>query len=154
MGDQAERSGTDAPTRSAAVGSTVPERSFTVDQATVLRYAGASGDFNPLHWDAEVAERVSPTGGVIAHGMLSLGLVSTVVTEWAGGPERVLALDCSFKAPCPVGSTVTVGGEVVAIDDDADTATLKIWVRTDDGAKVIDARSSRAVIGLGRSATR
>ena len=133
------------------VGSTVPERSFTVDQATVIRYAGASGDFNPLHWDAEVAERVSPTGTVIAHGMLSLGLVSTVVTEWAGGPERVLGIECSFKAPCPVGSTVTVGGEVTAIDGDAGTATLKVWARTGDGAKVIDARSSRAVIGLERS---
>lgn len=130
------------------VGEQLPEQRTTLDQAAVLRYAGASGDFNPLHWDPATAQRVSPTGGVIAHGMLSMGLVSAAVSRWAGGPERVLSLECAFKAPCPVGSTVSVGGEVVAVDADAGTATVSVWVRTDDDARVVDARGSRAVIAL------
>lgn len=128
-----------------SVGDLLPERTVTVTQETVIRYAGASGDFNPLHWDPAVAAGVSPTGGVIAHGMLSMGLVASVVADWAGGPQHVRSLKASFKAPCPVGATVTVGGAVVELGDDG-TATLAVWARTDDGAKVVDARGSRAVV--------
>ena len=131
-----------------AVGDVLPERTVTVTQEMVIRYAGASGDFNPLHWDPAVAAQVSPTGGVIAHGMLNMGLLSALVTEWAGGPQAVRSLTASFKAPGPVGATVTIGGEVVDIGADG-TATISVWVRTEDGAKVIDARSSRAVVVLG-----
>ena len=123
---------------------------MTLDQAAVIRYAGASGDFNPLHWDPAVAERVSPTGTVIVHGMLNLGLVSATVTEWAGGAEHVRSLKGSFKAPCPVGATVTVGGEVVNVDAEAATAEVAVWVRTEDGQKVVDPRGSRAVVALER----
>lgn len=130
------------------LGDQLPERQVTLDQEAILRYAGASGDFNPLHWDADVAAAVSPTGGVIAHGMLNLGLASALVTDWAGGPDRVLALRGAFKAPCPAGATVTVGGEVVEVDRDNRTATVSVWVRTDDGGKVVNARSSRAVVSL------
>lgn len=135
----------------AAVGDRLPEHQVTLDQLAILRYAGASGDFNPLHWDPAIAERVSPTGTVIAHGMLNLGLVSAAVTAWAGGPQYVRSLTGSFKAPCPVDSTVTIGGEIVAIDPDAGIATLSVWVRTEDGKKVVDPRGSRAVVALDRT---
>ena len=130
-----------------AVGDRLPERTVTVTQERILRYAGASGDYNPLHWDPEVAARVSPTGGVIAHGMLSMGLVSALVTEWAGGAAAVRSLRGSFKAPCPVGAEVTIGGEVLSLEDDG-TAVLAVWVTTADGAKVVDRRGSRAVVAL------
>ena len=136
--------------RDVTVGDRLPERSVTVDQAAIIRYAGASGDFNPLHWDPSVAERVSPTGTVIAHGMFNLGLVSATVTEWAGGARFVRSLNGSFKAPCPVGATVTTGGEVIEVDEGRATATLSVWARTDDGKRVVDARSSRAVVELVR----
>jgi acyl dehydratase len=77
-----------------------------------------------------------------------MGLVSRVVTAWAGGPERIRSLSASFRAPCPVGSTVTIGGEVVDKDDRARTAILQVWVTLPDGAKVINRRSSRAVVQL------
>ena len=130
------------------IGEQLPAVSETVDQAALIRYAGASGDFNPLHWDEDVAARVSPTGGVIAHGMYNMGLVSRVVTEWAGGPARVRSLSTTFRAPCPVGATVEAGGEVVELDPEARTATLAVWVELPDGAKVVDRRRSRAVVDL------
>jgi acyl dehydratase len=130
------------------VGQQIPTGSQTIEQGDLIRYAGASGDFNPLHWDPEFAAGVSPTGGIIAHGMLNMGLVSRVVTAWAGGPDRVKALSASFRAPCPVGATVTIGGEVIELDEDARTATLAVWAVLDDGGKVVDRRSSRAVVAL------
>ena len=126
------------------VGDALPEREVVLDQATLIRYAGASGDFNPLHWDSEFAATVSPTGGVIAHGMLSMGLLSGVLTDWLGDAGRVRSMACQFRAACPVGATVTVGGEVTAVDDD--TATVAVWARLADGAKVVDPRTSRAVV--------
>lgn len=127
-------------------GDQLPQRSVTIDQETLLRYAGVSGDFNPLHWDPAFAATFSPTGGVIAHGMLSMGLLSALLTDWLGDAGRVRSMSCQFRAACPVGATVTLGGEVASVDDDEGTATLAIWVRLDDGSKVIDQRTSRAVV--------
>lgn len=133
----------------AAVGDRLPERREVLDQARLIAYAGASGDLNPLHWDPAFAARVSPTGGVIAHGMLNMGILGALVTQWAGGPERVLDISASFRAPCPVGATVTFGGEVKAVDAEAGTATLAIWAELEGGGAVIDRRRSRAVVALG-----
>lgn len=126
-------------------GQSLPQRTATLDQATLIRYAGVSGDLNPLHWDQRFAATFSPTGGVIAHGMLSMGLLSALLTDWLGDAGRVRSMTCQFRAPCPVGATVTFGGEVTAVDDEG-SATLAIWVRLDDGAKVVDQRTSRAVV--------
>lgn len=131
-----------------AVGDRIPERRETLDQAWLIQYAGASGDFNPLHWQEEFASQVSPTGGVIAHGMLNMGLVSATVTQWAGGPEHVLSLATAFRKPCPVGATVIYGGEITGIDDDAGTATLAVWAELPDGTAVVDRRRSRALVRL------
>jgi acyl dehydratase len=128
------------------VGDRLPERRVTVDQATLVRYAGISGDFNPLHWDPTFAATVSPTGGVIAHGMLGMGLLSALLTDWLGDAGRVRSMSCQFRAACPVGAAVTLGGEVTAVDAAEGVATLAIWVRLDDGSKVIDQRTSRAVV--------
>lgn len=130
------------------VGQRIPEQHDTLDQARLIVYAGASGDFNPLHWQEEFAAEVSPTGGVIAHGMLNMGNLSRVVTDWAGGPQHVRSLSASFRAPCPVGSTVRYGAEIVEVDERSRTATLAVWAETEDGANVIDRRRSRAVVQL------
>ena len=131
-----------------SVGDEIPSHSETIDQAKLIVYAGASGDFNPLHWQSDFAAQVSPTGGIIAHGMLNMGIASRVVTEWAGAPENVLKVSANFRAPCPVGATVTYGGQVLELDSEARTATLAIWAELDDGAKVVDRRASRAVVRL------
>lgn len=131
-----------------AVGARLPDEQVAFEKGDLIRYAGASGDDNPLHWDEDFAAKVSPTGGIIAHGMLSMGHVSRVVTAWAGGPEHVRELECSFRAPCPVGATVTIGGEVTEVDADAGFATLSVWAELADGSGVVDRRRSRAVVAL------
>ena len=131
-----------------SVGDQIPAHTQTMEQADLIRYAGASGDFNPLHWQPEFAAKVSPTGGIIAHGMLNMGLVSRVVTDWAGTPEHVRKLSASFRAPCPVGATVSFGGEVIEVDEQQRTATLAVWAELEDGAKVVDRNASRAVVQL------
>lgn len=130
------------------VGDQVPGRSKRLEQADLIRYAGASGDFNALHWDPDFAAHVSPTGGIIAHGMLNMGLVSATVTAWAGGPERVKKLSVQFRAPAPVGAEVATGAEVIDLDEEHRTATLAVWAELEDGSRVIDRRRSRAVIQL------
>ncbi|MPZ89705.1 MAG: dehydratase [Nitriliruptorales bacterium] len=130
------------------VGDQIPGITETLDQARLIQYAGASGDFNPLHWQQEFAAHVSPTGGVIAHGMLNVGLVSRALTGWAGGPEHVRSLSASFRAPCPVGASVTVGGEILEIDPQARTATLAVWAELPDGSRIVDRKRSRAVVAL------
>ena len=131
-----------------SVGDTIPTQTQTIEQGNLIAYAAASGDLNPLHWDPGFAANVSPTGGIIAHGMLNMGIVSRVVTQWAGGPEKVKHLSASFRAPCPVGATVSFGGEVIEVDDAARTATLAVWAELPDGAKVVDRKASRAVVQL------
>lgn len=130
------------------VGQPVPGRAELIDQDRILRYAGASGDFNPLHWDPATAAVVSPTGEVIAHGMLSLGLVTAAVTEWAGGADRVLSVSASFRGSCPVGETLHTGGEVLEVDEAERTATLRIWAELADGSRIVDRRRSRALVRL------
>jgi acyl dehydratase len=128
-------------------GTRIPDQEVVLDQAALVAYAGASGDLNPLHWDPAFAAEVSPTGGVIAHGMLAMAHVARIVTAWAGGPERVMRLSASFRAPCPVGSRVRLGGEVLAVDAEAATATVAVWAEV-DGKGVVDRRRSRAVVRL------
>ncbi len=113
----------------------LPTLEHRVDPLDLIRYAGASGDFNPLHWNPAYASHVSPTGGVIAHGMYAMGLVSRMLTAWAGGPERVLELQARFTNPWPVGTLATFGGRVAAVDEGV--ATVELWGRRDTGERIL-----------------
>ena len=107
----------------------------TATLQTSVRYAGASTDYNPLHYDREFASGVSPTGGIIAHGMYSMGLASRLLTAFAGDPGRVDKIDVRFKRPWPVGETATFGGEVTKIDDDV--VVVSLWGRLADGDDIV-----------------
>jgi len=94
---------------------------YQVTRADLVRYAGASGDFNPIHWSDRVAREVG-LPSVIAHGMYTLALAGRAVTGWAGGPEQVLELGARFTKPVVVpddeaGVPVTVTGVVKASDE-------------------------------------
>ena len=102
---------------------------------TSVMYAGASGDFNPLHYDQDFAGQVSPTGGIIAHGMYSMGLASRALTAFAGGPENVLEVAVRFTRPWPLGTTSTFGGEVTEVEDGV--ATVKLWGDNEDGTRIL-----------------
>ncbi len=80
-----------------AVGDVVDTRTVEVDRARLVRYAGASGDFNPIHWnDAFAAEVGLP--GVIAHGMFTMGAAVALVEDWAGGPGAVVDYQTRFTS--------------------------------------------------------
>lgn len=97
-------------------GAEVPPQTFRVTRADLVRYAGASGDFNPIHWNERVARGVG-LPNVIAHGMYTMGLASRVVTSWIGAGGAVLEYGTRFTRPVVVpdddrGVTVTVTGVV------------------------------------------
>lgn len=104
------------------VGTELPSRTFTVDRATLVRYAGASGDFNVIHWNERVATAVG-LPNVIAHGMLTMALGGRVVTDWVGDPGAVVDYGVRFTRPVVVpdddaGATIEVTGKVSRKDDD------------------------------------
>ena len=91
-----------------------------------MRYAGASGDFNPIHWNERVATEVG-LPGVIAHGMFTMALAGRAVTAWAGDPGALVEFQVRFGRPVVVpddddGAEVTVRGVVGALLDDGRVA--------------------------------
>ncbi|MFF3851759.1 MaoC/PaaZ C-terminal domain-containing protein [Micromonospora sp. WMMD712] len=95
-------------------------RTFRVTRADLVRYAGASGDFNPIHWSDRVATGVG-LPGVIAHGMFTMALVGRAVAEWAGAPDAVVDYGVRFARP------------VVVPDDDAGTE-IEVSAKVREGA--------------------
>jgi acyl dehydratase len=98
------------------VGTALPSQTFTVQRADLVRYAGASGDFNVIHWNERVANAVG-LPDVIAHGMFTMAEAGRVVTDWAGDPAAVLEYGVRFSAPVPVpdddvGTDIEVAGWV------------------------------------------
>ncbi|XKH53384.1 MaoC family dehydratase [Citricoccus nitrophenolicus] len=123
-------------------GDSIGSTTVTLSRADLVRYAGASGDFNPIHWSESTARSVD-LPGVIAHGMLTMGAAVQLVTEWCGDPGAILDYQTRFSAMVPVdeaeGATLTVSGKVGKIDDDAGTVRIDLSV-TDAGhgdAKVL-----------------
>ncbi|WP_102509398.1 MaoC family dehydratase [Sanguibacter massiliensis] len=131
-----------------AVGQEIGSRSIDVDRARLVRYAGASGDFNPIHWNERFATEVG-LPGVIAHGMLTMGLAVTVVSEWVGDPGRVVDYQTRFARPVvvpdPGTATVEVTGVVGAIDAEAGTVRIDLTV-VFEGARVL--AKAQAVVRL------
>ena len=117
------------------IGTELPEVTQRAELTTSVAYAAASGDLNPLHYDPDFAGRVSPTGGIIAHGMYAMGLASRVLTEFAGGPERVAEVNVRFTRPWPLHTTTTFGGRVTNLDDEF--ATVQLWGRNDNGDQIL-----------------
>jgi acyl dehydratase len=111
-------------------GDAPPSQDYQVTRADLVRYAGASGDRNPIHWSDRVATSVG-LPGVIAHGMYTMALAARAVDSWAGGSGRVLELGCKFTKPVVVpdddtGVTVTVAGTVKAVEEDRVTVALEV----------------------------
>jgi acyl dehydratase len=121
-------------------GTELPTQTYTVTRADLIRYAGASGDFNPIHWSQRVATSVG-LPGVIAHGMLTMALASRALVTWAGGdPSAVTDYSVRFARPIAVpdddeGTVLTVGGLVRSIREDG-TAQVEITA-TCAGEKVL-----------------
>jgi acyl dehydratase len=127
------------------VGATIPELAVTITREQIRAYAGASGDHNPIHLDDAVATAVG-LPGVIAHGMLDMGLLSRAITDWLEDPSRLRRLKVRFAAVVQPGDTVTCKGVVDAIDEGARTAQVSVWVENQRGEKVLS--HGEAVVSL------
>ena len=122
-------------------GAEIAPRQYQVTRSDLVRYAGASGDFNPIHWNERVATSVG-LPDVIAHGMFTMALAGRFVTEWAGDPGAVTEFAVRFSAPVVVpdddqGAQVEISGVVtgkldgnqVAVDLTARSGDAKVLTR-------------------------
>jgi acyl dehydratase len=105
-----------------SVGTELPAQEFQLKRENLVRYAGASGDFNIIHWNERVAKSVG-LPNVIAHGMLTMATAGRVVTDWVGDPGKVVRYGVRFSRPVVVadddiGATLTVSGVVEEKNDD------------------------------------
>jgi acyl dehydratase len=111
------------------VGDVVAERTYDLTRDTLVRYAGASGDFNPIHYRDDVAQSVG-LPGVLAHGMLTMGVAVQPVVEWLGGRGVVLDYQVRFTRPVLVdassGATVTVVAKIGAVEEGAARVDLTV----------------------------
>ncbi len=130
------------------VGQSIGTRTVEVQRVDLVRYAGASKDFNTIHWNERIAREVG-LPGVIAHGMFTMGQAVNVVTDWVGDPGAVVDYGVRFTRPVPVPdpgvAVVEVEGVVGAIDAEARTVRIDLTV-TFDGAKVLG--KAQAVVAL------
>jgi acyl dehydratase len=130
-------------------GTELPARSYRVTRLDLVKYAGASGDFNIIHWNERAARAVG-LPNVIAHGMYTMAMAGNFVTEWAGGdPGAVTDFGVRFTAMVPVpddeaGATIEYAGKVLAkLGDNQVTVDI---VALADGAKVLT--RARATVRL------
>ncbi|MDQ0755425.1 MaoC family dehydratase [Arthrobacter sp. B3I4] len=136
------------------VGQDLGSRSIDVTRTDLVKYAGASGDFNPIHWNEAFASSVG-LPGVIAHGMFTMGAAVQLVTDWAGDPAAVVDFQTRFTKPVPVadttgtpeaGAAIEVSAAVGALDAEAGTARVDLTVVA-GGQRVL--MKAQAVVRLG-----
>ncbi|WP_330259489.1 MaoC family dehydratase [Streptomyces murinus] len=130
------------------VGTELPAQTFPVTRATLVRYAGASGDFNPIHWNEKFAKEVG-LPDVIAHGMFTMAEAIRVVTDWLGDPGAIVEYGVRFTKPVVVpnddqGALIEVSAKVAAKLDD-NTVRVDLTAAS-AGQKVLG--MSRAVVRL------
>jgi acyl dehydratase len=135
------------------VGDALPPLTVQIRREDLVRYAGASGDFNQIHWSGRVAVDVG-LPGVIAHGMLTMALATRLVTSWLDDPARLLDVSVRFTKPVLVpdddtGATVEFTGVVAAIDpaEDGDGETARIDLTATCGGQRVLAQA-RATVRL------
>ena len=124
------------------VGQVVAERELTVTRDSLVRYAGASGDFNPIHQDEEFA-KAAGMGGVFWHGMLTMGFVAQAVTDWAGA-GRVRKIGVRFAGLVRLKDTVTCRGRVIGTSqkDGVNLVELDVWAESQKGEKVVTGKAT------------
>jgi acyl dehydratase len=133
---------------SVEVGTALPPLTVHLTRADLVRYAGAATDFNPIHYSERFAAQIG-LPGVIAHGMLTLGVGLRVVTDWTGDPGRILSAFTRFTKPVIVpdddsGAEVTYSATVTAMDSEVATVSIEAVC---DGQKVLGATRVEVFVG-------
>jgi len=129
-----------------SVGDTGPEVVVeNIERKDIVKYAGASGDFNPIHYDEPLAE-MAGYDGVFAQGMLTAGIAAQSVSQWFG-LANVDSYGVRFEAQVWPGDTVTAVAEVTEIEHDGDGATVEtdISVTNEDGEVVLSGHATASV---------
>ena len=110
-----------------------------VNRTHIVKYAGASGDFNPLHHDDGVAQNMAGYPSVFANGMLSMGLTGRMLTDWLG-PANLKKFGVRFTRQVWPGDTLTAKGEVIALreEDGKRLATIKVVTVNQNGESVVE----------------
>jgi acyl dehydratase len=120
------------------VGQELPSRNFTITRDSLVRYAGASGDFNPIHYRDDVAKTVG-LPGVLAHGMLTMGIAVQGVVDYFGGSAQILDYQVRFTKPVLVdandGALLSVSATVSEVDEPA--GTIRLSLTTDCGGQTV-----------------
>jgi acyl dehydratase len=113
------------------VGDEVARATYPITRDSLVRYAGASGDFNAIHYRDDVASDVG-LPGVLAHGMLTMGLAVQPVADWAGDPARLSGYQVRFTRPIVVdpasGAEIDVVASIAQLDEEAGTARIDLTV--------------------------
>ncbi len=131
------------------VGTALPEQTYGIRRHSLIRYCGASGDSNVIHWNERVAKAVG-LPDVISHGMFTMAEAGRLVTDWAGDPGAVVEYGVRFSRPVPVpdddhGAALTVRGRVE--EKRADNLVLVALTATiGDGTEVL--QSATALVRL------
>ncbi|MBF4626975.1 MaoC/PaaZ C-terminal domain-containing protein [Curtobacterium flaccumfaciens] len=122
---------TAAPATALEVGTVVAERDVHITRDSLVRYAGASGDFNPIHYRDDVAASVG-LPGVLAHGMLTMGIAVQPVAEWLGDSGWVAGYGVRFTRPVVVdpeqGAAVGIVAKVATVDEDGRPKRIDLTV--------------------------
>ncbi len=129
-------------------GAALPAQTYQVTRYDLIRYAGAAGDFNPIHWSDRQARAVG-LPGVIAHGMYTMALAARAIATWTGDPTSIVEYGVRFTRPVPVpdddlGAEVTVAGEVKSVTDGL--AQIELTV-TSGGERVLAAARAKVTAG-------
>ena len=142
-------------------GQGIGSRTVELSCASLVRYAGASGDFNPIHWNERFAQSVG-LSGVIAHGMLTMGTAVQLVSDWVGDPGAIVDYQTRFTKPVPVAdapggenpdtptNALTISGKVGALNEEERTARIDLTVtaRDEEGKEQKVLMKSQAVVRL------
>jgi acyl dehydratase len=128
------------------VGTELPAQSLALTRLDLVRYAGASGDFNVIHWNERVATSVG-LPDVIAHGMLTMAEAARIVTDWVGDPGAVIEYGVRFTRPVVVpdderGAIIEVSARVAAKNDDR---TVLVAITASCGGATVLGRSQALV---------
>ena len=136
-------------------------RTVELSRASLVRYAGASGDFNPIHWNERFAQSVG-LSGVIAHCMLTMGTAVQLVSDWVGDPGAIVDYQTRFTKPVPVAdapggenpdtptNALTISGKVGALNEEERTARIDLTVtaRDEEGKEQKVLMKSQALVRL------
>jgi acyl dehydratase len=131
-----------------SVGDELPTRSNRIDRGQLVMYAGASGDFNPLHWNEEFARSVG-FPSVIAHGMFNMALVARVVSDWTGDPGTLRRLRVQFRKEVRPDELLVAKGRVKEKQEADRTVLVELWAELErDGRTVQAIKNGEAIVEL------